>query len=69
MATNRVITVQGIPVYSPEQAIEKYDESVIALAGRRYEGEMRKQLNLLGISDSRIFVYSGGIDWELLKMK
>lgn len=61
--------VQGIPVYSPEQAARKYQGSVIALAGRRYEEEMRQQLNLLGVADSEIFVYTGGINLELLRIK
>lgn len=61
--------VQGIPVYSPEQAIEKYNESVVVLAGRRYEEEMRQQLNMLGVPETRIAVYTGGIEWELLKIK
>lgn len=62
-------TVQGIPVYSPEQAMEKWDKCIIVLAGRRYEGEMRRQLKSLGVQDTRIFVYSSGIDEELLKVK
>lgn len=61
--------VQGIPVYSPRQATENYKEGVVVLAGRRYEMEMRQQLNMLGVPDSRIVVYTGGIDWELLKIK
>lgn len=61
--------VQGIPVYSPEQATESYKESVIVLAGRRYEAEMRQQLYELGVPEARVVVYTGGIEWELLKIK
>lgn len=61
--------IQGIPVYSPEQAVENDKESVVVLAGRRYEEEMRQQLKLIGVPDTRIVVYTGGIEWELLKIK
>lgn len=62
-------TVQGIPVYSPQQTVKKWDKCIIALAGRRYEKEMKQQLKSLGVPDTRIFVYSSGINEELLKIE
>ncbi|GFI47393.1 putative glycosyltransferase EpsJ [Lachnospiraceae bacterium] len=61
--------VQGLTVYSPKQAVKIFKECIFAIAGKRYEAEMRRQLDSLGIPDTRIYVYTGGIELELLKIK
>lgn len=62
-------SLQGIPVLSPDKAVEKFPESMYVIANLRNVDAMKKQLEELGISDKKICLYQEAPDMLLLQMK
>ena len=57
--------VQGIEVLELLQAVGKYPNAQYVIAGKYHTGEMRKQLNAIGIEDGQITEYTLGVDETL----
>ena len=55
----------GIEILSPEQAVARYSDVKYIIANKYYADEMQEQLKTLGIKDSKIIVYTAGIDKNL----
>lgn len=62
-------SLQGIPVLSPDKAVEKFPESMYVIANLRNVDAMKKQLEELGISDKKICLYQEAPDMLLFQMK
>ncbi len=57
--------VQGVEVLGLPQAVRKYPDAQYVIAGKYHTGEMREQLNAMGIEDGQITEYTLGVDETL----
>lgn len=58
--------LQGLPIMSPTDALNKYPDAQFVITSQRYAQEMESQLLALGVGKEKIFKYTVGMDIQLL---
>ena len=60
--------LQGIDVFAPEEAVKIYPSALYVISSNKYADEIKEQLKNLGVGDEQIFIYSAGINFNLLRL-